>query len=97
MNKFLLHILLFTLLLLTTYLSTQLLISLKAGEINLLLFKIKVVYNSGFIFGLFNETSHLVRIVFSSVFLGLLILIACYFYDMLTPELKILRWGMTIT
>ena len=97
MNKILSHILLFLLLLLTTYLSTRLLIELKNGEINLLLFKIKVVYNSGFIFGLFNETSYFIRIVFSSVFLGLLTLIACYFYAILSPELTTLRWGMTVT
>ena len=80
-----------------TYLSTRFLINLKTGEINLLLFKIKAVYNSGFIFGLFNETSYFIRIVFSSVFLGLLTLLACYFYAVLSPELNTLRWGITIT
>ena len=97
MNKFLSHLMLFILLLLTTYLSTRLLIGLKSGEVNLLLFKIKVVYNSGFIFGLFNETSYFIRIVFSTVFLGLLTLLACYFHAILSPELNTLRWGITIT
>lgn len=58
--------------------------------------RLELVFNTAFIFGLFNEASHLVRIVVNGVMLGILSIIACYFYEFLHPSLKKLRWGITI-
>ena len=52
--------------------------------------------NSAFIFGLFNETSYFVRIVTTSVLLGIVVILACYFYAFLSQQLRLLRWGMTV-
>jgi signal peptidase II len=70
---------------------------LKGQNLDLGLLKIALVFNTGFIFGLYNEASSLIRIVFTSVFMGILSLIACYFYAFLHPQLKRLRWGITVT
>lgn len=58
--------------------------------------RISLVFNSGFIFGLYNEASYIVRIVVTAVMVGILSLIACYFYEFLHPSLKRLRWGITL-
>ena len=63
-------------------------------EMGPLLFKVS--FNTSFIFGLFKEASHFMRIVVTSVSLGIITTIAFYFYTFLQPELKFLKWGMTI-
>ena len=70
---------------------------LKGQNLELGLFKISLVFNTGFIFGFYNEASAFIRIVVVSVLMGVLSLIACYFYAFLHPQLKLLRWGMTVT
>jgi lipoprotein signal peptidase len=61
------------------------------------LIKLALTFNTGFIFGLYNEASSFVRIVLTSITMGLLTLIACYFYEFLHSSLQRLRWGMTLT
>lgn len=66
------------------------------NETSFLFFKFKLVLNSGFIFGLFNDTTYFVRIVCSAVFLGVLTIIWCYFYNFLSSEVHRLKIGMTL-
>lgn len=68
---------------------------LKQQSFDLGLIRFSLVFNTGFIFGFFNEASHLVRIVVTGVLLGILSIVACYFYEFLHPSLKKLRWGIT--
>lgn len=70
---------------------------LKGQSLDLGFLKISLVFNTGFIFGLYNEASAFIRIVVVSVLMGILSLIACYFYAFLHPQLKTLRWGITVT
>jgi lipoprotein signal peptidase len=70
---------------------------LKANSLDLGIIKLSLVFNTGFIFGLFNEASSSIRIVLTSVMVGILVLLACYFYEFLHPSLKKLRWGITLT
>lgn len=65
-------------------------------DVSILFFRFKLVLNAGFIFGLFNDTSHFVRIVCSAVFLGVLSIIWCYFYNFLSAEVQLLKIGMTL-
>lgn len=65
-------------------------------DFNIGILRLHLVFNAGFIFGLYNEASHLVRIVVNGVMLGILSIIACYFYEFLHPSLKKLRWGITL-
>lgn len=65
-------------------------------EISFFIFKFKLVFNSGFIFGLFNDTSRFVRIVCSAVFLGIISIVWCYFYSFLSSEVHCLKIGMTL-
>jgi signal peptidase II len=70
---------------------------LKQYNVQLGIFKLSLIFNAGFIFGLYNEASFIVRIVVTSVMVGMLTIVACYFYEFLHPSLNKLRWGITFT
>lgn len=55
-----------------------------------------LVANPGFIFGLYSDASPFIRLVLGSLVMGPLSLIALYLYANLAPELRWLRWGMTM-
>ena len=66
------------------------------GEHVLGFIKFQVHTNSSFIFGLFKDASHFIRIVVLAVSLGIISLISVYFYTFLSRELTLIRWGLTV-
>jgi signal peptidase II len=95
MKRFLQHLIVFFGLLSISYLVQQFFLEQGSLETNIGFLHFKVYQNSSFIFGLFRESSHFVRIVINSVSMGILILIAFYFYASLAKELTLIRWGVT--
>ena len=66
------------------------------GEYSLGIFNFQIHTNSSFIFGLFKDASHFIRIVVLAVSLGIISLISVYFYTYLSRELSLIRWGITV-
>ena len=95
MKRFFQHVIVFLGLMAISYLAHQYFLEQGDIESNLGPLHFKVYFNNSFIFGLLRDASHFVRIVINSVSLGILALIACYFYTSLSKELTLIRWGIT--
>ncbi|MBY0414588.1 MAG: signal peptidase II [Bdellovibrionales bacterium] len=96
MKSFFQHIITFFVILFMSYLLRSFFAQNTEMNIANSLIGVRVLTNASFIFGLFKDSSYLVRIVFTSVTLGIISLIFCYFYTFLSKELKLLRWAMTL-
>lgn len=96
MNRFWMHLGFFLLSFVAHYYIWDGLDSLRGGQLDLGIIQIRSILNNAFIFGLFENASHFIRIVTSTVLIGIMTIMACYFYAFLSSELRTLRWGMTV-
>ena len=96
MNRFVMHLGFFLLSFVAHYYIWDGLDHLRGGNLDLGLIKIQSILNNAFIFGLFERASHFIRIVTSTVLIGIVTILSCYFYAFLSSELRTLRWGMTV-
>jgi lipoprotein signal peptidase len=98
MKQFLQHFLVLTILLSLIFFIRLYFISSNNlnNELHMGLIHFKTFTNNSFIFGLFKNASHFVRIVLISVSLGIVTLLFSCFYAFLSRELFLLKWGMTI-